>query len=79
MYQKSVVAADGSESSKRALDEAVRIATLTHGELHAVYLVEKAPGFPYTCHYDTATLCHPDRLSEHGSACNEPATPASVI
>jgi nucleotide-binding universal stress UspA family protein len=58
MYQKIVVAVDGSESSKRALDEAVRIAALTHGEVHAVNLVEKAPVFPYTCHYDTATMNH---------------------
>lgn len=58
MYQKIVVAVDGSESSKRALDEAVRIAALTHGEVHAVYLVERAPVFPYTCHYDMATMNH---------------------
>lgn len=56
MYQTIILAVDGSESSKRALDEAVRIATFTHGQLHALYLIEKAPVFPYTCHYDMATM-----------------------
>jgi len=66
MYQKIIVAMDGSESSKRALDEALRIAALMHAQVHALYLVEKAPVFPYTCHYDMA-LMH-DNLHRHGQA-----------
>lgn len=46
MYRRIVVAVDGSESSKRALNEAVRIAALTDGKVHVVYQVEKAPVFP---------------------------------
>lgn len=58
MYRKILVAVDGSESSKRALNEAIRIAALSGAEVHAVYLVEKAPVFPYTGHYDMATMNH---------------------
>jgi nucleotide-binding universal stress UspA family protein len=39
MYQKIVVALDGSESSRWALYEALEFAQLTHARLHAVYVV----------------------------------------
>ena len=39
MYQKIVVALDGSESSRWALYEALDMAQLTQARLHAVYIV----------------------------------------
>ncbi|WP_063744693.1 universal stress protein [Paraburkholderia oxyphila] len=56
MYQKILVAVDGSQSSRRAVEEAVRIAQLTHAHVRNVYVLDWAPVFPYTCHYDMAKL-----------------------
>jgi nucleotide-binding universal stress UspA family protein len=39
MYEKIVVALDGSESSRWALYEALEMAQLAHARLHAVYIV----------------------------------------
>jgi nucleotide-binding universal stress UspA family protein len=56
MYQKIMVAVDGSETAKQALNEAVRVAALSHGKLHAVYVVDQAALFPYAGHYDPNVL-----------------------
>lgn len=56
MYQKIMVAVDGSRSSQRAVEEAARIAKLTHGHVRSVYVLDWAPVFPYTCYYDLAKL-----------------------
>lgn len=56
MYQKIMVAVDGSPSSQRAVEEAARIAKLTHGHVRSVYVLDWAPVFPYTCYYDLAKL-----------------------
>lgn len=55
MYQKIMVAVDGSPSSQRAVEEAARIAKLTHGHVRSVYVLDWAPVFPYTCYYDLAS------------------------
>jgi nucleotide-binding universal stress UspA family protein len=56
MYRKILVAVDGSRSSKRAVEEATRLAKLTHAHVRSVYVIDLAPSFPYTCYYDMAKL-----------------------
>lgn len=56
MYNKILVAVDGSDTSAEALDEALRIASLTHGSLHVVCVVDQAPFLPYAGYYDPETL-----------------------
>jgi len=56
MYEHILVAVDGSESSKRALDEAIRMATLSHGKVTAVYVVEHSTTFAYAGEYDPLAL-----------------------
>jgi nucleotide-binding universal stress UspA family protein len=76
-YHNTIVAVDGSGSSKRALDEAVRIAAFTHGQAHEFYLVEKAPVFPYTYHYDMFTMNH--NLRHQGLAMLNEAAQAMAL
>ncbi len=40
MYQKLLVPVDGSPTSNRGLEEAIRLATLTHGRLRLVHVVD---------------------------------------
>ncbi|WNC95062.1 universal stress protein [Paraburkholderia sp. FT54] len=57
MYQKIMVAVDGSETSKQALNEAVRVAALSHGKLHAVYVIDLAAAlFPYAGDFDSNVM-----------------------
>jgi len=44
MYETIVVGADGSETAKRAVAEATRLAAATGGTLHLVYAYESARG-----------------------------------
>ncbi|MFL9913725.1 universal stress protein [Paraburkholderia sp. RL17-337-BIB-A] len=56
MYQKIVVALDGSDSSRWALYEALKFAQLTHARLHAVYVVHPWCMSRYAGYFD------PDQL-----------------
>ncbi|HXZ08161.1 MAG TPA: universal stress protein, partial [Paraburkholderia sp.] len=56
MYDHILVAVDGSESSKRALDEAIRMATLSHGKVTAIYVLEHSTTFAYAGEYDPLAL-----------------------
>jgi nucleotide-binding universal stress UspA family protein len=40
MYQKILVAVDGSDTSKRALDEALRVAQMTGGNLRVAHVID---------------------------------------
>ncbi|MDR6207912.1 universal stress protein [Paraburkholderia graminis] len=56
MYQKIVVALDGSEASKGALYEALNVAQLTQARLHAVYFVHPWCMSPYAGYFDPEQL-----------------------
>ncbi len=56
MYRNIMLAVDGSASSKRAIEEAVRIASLAHAAIHAVYVVDKSALFNYGGYYDPQAL-----------------------
>jgi nucleotide-binding universal stress UspA family protein len=56
MYQKIVVALDGSESSRGALHEALDVAQLTQARLHAVYIVHPWCMSPYAGYFDPEQL-----------------------
>lgn len=58
MFQKIVVALDGSNASKRALYEALNVAELAQARLHAVYVVHPWCMSPYAGYFD------PERLRE---------------
>ncbi|RKP44624.1 universal stress protein [Trinickia fusca] len=40
MYQRVMVLVDGSEGARRALEEAVKLARVTHADVQAVFVVE---------------------------------------
>ncbi|WP_323120301.1 universal stress protein [Burkholderia alba] len=56
MYQKIMVALDGSEVSKHGLREAIRIAATTGGRLLAVSIVDRSALFNYAGHFDPGAL-----------------------
>ena len=56
MYRNIMLAVDGSASSKRAIEEALRIAALAHAKIHAVYVVDKSALFNYGGYYDPQAL-----------------------
>jgi nucleotide-binding universal stress UspA family protein len=56
MYKKILVAVDGSESSKRALAETVRLAALLQGEALAVYVIDEPAVFLAAGYYDPVAL-----------------------
>ncbi|SDH10958.1 Nucleotide-binding universal stress protein, UspA family [Paraburkholderia steynii] len=56
MYRKILVAVDGSHTSKLAVQEAVKMASLTSGTVHAVYVVDKSPIFNYAGYFDPTVL-----------------------
>lgn len=56
MYQKILVAVEGSESSKRALEEALRIESLTHGNVLVVYVLDRSMMFTFAGYDDPLAL-----------------------
>ncbi|NYH19929.1 universal stress protein [Paraburkholderia bryophila] len=58
MYGKILVAVDGSEAAKCALDEAIRMAKLAHASLTAVYVIDQSAAFTY------AGACDPRLLTD---------------
>ncbi|CAB3722370.1 Putative universal stress protein [Paraburkholderia phenoliruptrix] len=56
MYHKIVVALDGSESSRNALHEALELAQLTKGRIHAIYIVDPWSMSPYSGYVDPEQL-----------------------
>jgi len=52
MYQNILVAVDGSASSQRALNEAIRMAQLAHGKVTALYVLDQSTTFTYAGEYD---------------------------
>jgi nucleotide-binding universal stress UspA family protein len=74
MFQKILVAVDGSRPSQRAVEEAVRIAKLTHAHVRSVYVLDLAPVFPHTYYYDMAKL--EQALTRQGEASLDEATRA---
>ena len=41
MYQRILVPVDGSPTSDRGLQEAIRLARLTHGELRLIHVIDE--------------------------------------
>jgi len=72
MYRKILVAVDGSRSSRRAVQEAIRIAPLARAQVRSVFVLDWAPVFPYTCHYNLANL--ENAFTRQGEAALEEAT-----
>ncbi|WP_341318332.1 universal stress protein [Paraburkholderia sp. IMGN_8] len=58
MYANILVAVDGSEASKRAVDEGIRMAKLSGGKLTAVYVLDQSAAFTY------AGACDPHLLTD---------------
>jgi len=56
MYNKILVAMDGSDTSVEALDEALRMATVAQASVHVVCVVDQAPFLPYAGYYDPDSL-----------------------
>lgn len=56
MYQKILLAVDGSDASKRAVEEAFRIAALARARVHALYVVSKWGVAPYAGYYEPEAL-----------------------
>jgi len=76
MYQKIVLALDGSESSRWALYEALEFAQLTHARLHAVYVVHPWCVSRYAGYFDPDQLR--DVLREDGRLALDEARRAMV-
>ena len=66
MYSKILLAIDGSDSSRRALDEACRVAVLSGARVHAVYVVDKWGLSPYAGYYDPEALGRVLHADGHG-------------
>lgn len=58
MYANILVAVDGSEASKYAVSEAIRIAKLSGGKLTAVHVLDQSAAFTY------AGACDPHLLTD---------------
>jgi nucleotide-binding universal stress UspA family protein len=56
MYRKILVAVDGSESSKAAMAEALRMAKFARAHVHAVYVVHAWGLSPYSGYYEPEAL-----------------------
>jgi nucleotide-binding universal stress UspA family protein len=67
MYKNILVAVDGSHTSKQAVQQAAKMAALTRGTVHAVYVVDKTPLFSYAGYYDPIALTEALRKDGHGA------------
>ena len=56
MYKKIVAAIDGSETSKRAFDEAIRLAKEVDAEIHVIYVVDSPAMLYGVGFYDPSEL-----------------------
>lgn len=56
MYKKIIAAIDGSETSKRAFDEAIRLAKEIDAEIHVIYVVDSPAMLYGVGFYDPAEL-----------------------
>jgi nucleotide-binding universal stress UspA family protein len=74
VYKKILVAVDGSQTSKLAVQEAVKMATLTSGTVHAAYVVDTSPLFSYAGYFDPGTMT--DALRSDGRSALESAEAA---
>jgi nucleotide-binding universal stress UspA family protein len=66
VYRNIMLAVDGSKSSKRATEEAIRIARIANAPIHAVYVIDKSALFNYGGYYDPQALI--DALRTDGRA-----------
>lgn len=69
MYKTILVAVDGSQTSKQAVQEAVKMASLTSGTVHAVYVIDQSPIYSYAGYYDPVALT--DAMRNEGQAALE--------
>lgn len=74
MYRDIVLAVDNSPSSRRAIQEAVRMAAAAKAMVHAVYVVDKSALFNYGGYYDPRELL--DALRADGKDALEQARQA---
>ncbi|HWT38894.1 MAG TPA: universal stress protein [Paraburkholderia sp.] len=74
MYKKILVAVDGSQTSKQAVQQAAKMASLTSGTVHAVYVVDTSPLFSYAGYFDPVVLT--DALRNDGRVVLEDAEAA---
>ncbi|MCX4145131.1 MULTISPECIES: universal stress protein [Paraburkholderia] len=65
MYANILVAVDGSEASKRALNEAIRMAKLARARLTAVYVIDQSGAFTYAGACDPHLLTDAERQVGH--------------
>ena len=56
VYRRILLAVDGSDSARRATQEAVALAALAHARVHAVYVVHKWGLAPYSGYFDPDAL-----------------------
>lgn len=56
VYRKILLAVDGSDSARRATEEALALAALAHTPVHAVYVVHKWGLAPYSGYSDPEAL-----------------------
>lgn len=66
MYRNIMLAVDDSPSSRKATQEAVRMAALAKATIHAVYVVDKSALFNYGGYYDPNALV--EALRSEGKA-----------
>lgn len=71
MYRNILVALDGSESSKRALNAAIGVVAMTNGKVTAVYVLDRSVTFSYAIEYDPYPLI--DALRKDGRCILEDA------
>ncbi|MEM5344956.1 universal stress protein [Paraburkholderia azotifigens] len=74
MYKKILVAVDGSHTSKQAVQEALKMASVTSGTVHAVFVVDTSPLFSYAGYFDPVALT--DALRNDGRIALEDAQAA---
>ncbi len=65
MYTNILVAVDGSEASKRALGEAIRMAKLARARLTAVYVIDQSGALTYAGACDPHLLTDAERQVGH--------------